>query len=85
MGVGLSGSLGQLVGVNVTTGTPVTATGSPVTEPSANGGTSGIVVDNISSAAQAASIYFTTLAAGTNANCGTGNFCAVKLTQSGLQ
>ena len=41
----------------------------------ANGGTSGIVVDNVSAAAQAASIYFSVLSTNT----------VVKLTQSGLQ
>jgi hypothetical protein len=51
----------------------------PVAEP---GGTSGIIVDNVSMANQASSIYFSTLA--TSASCGT-NFCAVKLTQGGLQ
>jgi hypothetical protein len=42
-------------------------------------GTSGIIVDNDSSDAQASSIYFGVLGTGTNAN------SAVKLTQSGLQ
>jgi hypothetical protein len=47
------------------------------------GGTSAIVVDNISTDAQASSIYFSTLS--TNSSpCGSGAFCAVKLTQSGL-
>jgi hypothetical protein len=48
------------------------------------GGTSGIVVDDVSAAAQASSIYFTTLS---NATCGdnvAGGGCVVKLTQSGL-
>ena len=50
------------------------------------GGTSGFTPDNVSTAPQAASIYFGTLAAAPAATpCGTGNFCAVKLTQSGLQ
>jgi hypothetical protein len=53
----------------------------------AQDGISGAVVDNISTAGQASSMYFTTLAAGTSSNntCGTNVFCAVKLTQSGLQ
>jgi hypothetical protein len=42
-------------------------------------GTSGIIVDNDSGAAQASSIYFGVLGTGTNAN------SAVKLTQSGLE
>jgi hypothetical protein len=50
-------------------------------------GSSGIVVDNVSSEAQASSLYFSTLG---DASCGTpgfniGSACAVKLTQSGLQ
>jgi hypothetical protein len=50
------------------------------------GGTSAFTPDNVSTAPQAASIYFGTLAAAPGATpCGNGNFCAVKLTQSGLQ
>jgi hypothetical protein len=50
------------------------------------GGTSAIIVDNVSAEAQASSIYFSTLAGGPGTlPCGTGNFCAVKLTQGGLQ
>jgi len=50
------------------------------------GGTSGFTPDNVSAAPQAASIYFGTLQKAPNATpCGSGNFCAVKLTQSGLQ
>lgn len=41
-----------------------------------NGGTSGIIIDNVSTSAQASSIYFTTLGATKN---------AVKLTQAALQ
>jgi len=51
------------------------------------GGTSAFSVDNINPAPQATSIYFGTLQpppSGT-APCGTGNYCAVKLTQNGLQ
>jgi hypothetical protein len=48
----------------------------------AAGGTSGITVDNDSFSGQAASIYFGTLA--TSNTCGTGVYCAIKLTQSGL-
>jgi hypothetical protein len=49
-----------------------------------NGGTSGIIVDNVSSSTQASSIYFSTL---NNQGCSTGGNgrCATKLTQSGLQ
>jgi hypothetical protein len=53
--------------------------GPQVTEP---GGTSSVVVDNVSTQAQASSIYFSTL--GTSSNCGN-NYCAVKLTQATLQ
>jgi hypothetical protein len=51
------------------------------------GGTSAFTVDNVSTAPQATSIYFGTLQppnTGTSP-CGAGNYCAVKLTQSGLQ
>jgi hypothetical protein len=49
------------------------------------GGTSGIIVDNNSTGAQASSIYFGTLAT-SNTICGTtAAYCAVKVTQSGLQ
>jgi hypothetical protein len=49
------------------------------------GGTSGIIVDNDSTAGQASSIYFGTLATSTTI-CGTTTaYCAVKVTQSGLQ
>jgi hypothetical protein len=48
-------------------------------------GTSGMVVDNISSSAQASSVYFGALS--TTATCGIGGTggCAVKLTQAGLE
>jgi hypothetical protein len=62
-----------------------------VKAPSALGGTSGIVIDNQVSNG-GANIYFTTLAVGSvnvqkcNASGGSANpYCAVKLTQSGLQ
>lgn len=49
------------------------------------GGTSAIIVDNNSTAGQASSIYFGTLATSTTV-CGTNAaYCAVKLTQAGLQ
>ncbi len=66
-------------------------TSSCVTAPSALGGTSGIVIDNQVSNG-GANIYFSTLAVGSvngqkcNVSGGTANpYCAVKLTQSGLQ
>lgn len=49
------------------------------------GGTTGFTIDNASPQAQAASIYFSTLFANATTNtCGANNYCAVKLTQSGL-
>ncbi len=48
------------------------------------GGTSGIIVDNDSTDAQASSIYFGTLATSTTICGSTAAYCAVKLTQSGL-
>jgi hypothetical protein len=49
------------------------------------GGTSGFSIDNNSSAFQASSIYFGTLAGPSTASCGVNQYCAVKLTQSVLQ
>jgi hypothetical protein len=52
------------------------------------GGTSAFTVDNVSTEDQAASIYFGTQAAaasGAAPACPSGQFCAIKLTQSGLQ
>jgi len=70
------------------TGTP---TSTCVTSPNALGGTSGIVIDNQVSNG-GTNLYFSTLAAGSvngqkcNVSGGTANpYCAVKLTQSGLQ
>lgn len=48
------------------------------------GGTSGIIVDNVSTQTQASSIYFSTQLSGACGAGGTG-FCATKLTQAGLQ
>lgn len=48
-----------------------------------DGGPSGMIIDNVSTMGQAASIYFAQLDNLTTA-CGN-NYCAVKLTQSGLQ
>ena len=66
------------------------AQGDPPNNPVTNttdavGGTSGIVVDNDSTAGQASSIYFGTLATSTTVCGSSAVFCAVKLTQSGLQ
>lgn len=74
------GTAGCVMSFDITSGFPTAATqGRPET-----GGTSAIVVDNVSTQPQAASIYFTTLG---NTTCGdgvSGGGCAVKLTQSGL-
>ncbi len=65
-----------------TSTTPSTAAG-PLTEA---GGTSGIIVDNVSAANQASSIYFSTIGASPNCRVGGVNQrCAVKLTQGALQ
>ena len=47
-------------------------------------GTSGIIVDNQGIGTDQSSVYFGTLTTA-NSKCGTGKYCAVKLTQSGLQ
>jgi hypothetical protein len=63
-----------------------TAVSASIGEP---GGTSGIIIDNVSSAGQASSVYFSPLefaaGAAANGNCAAGVGCAVKATQSGLQ
>jgi len=71
-------------GVGSTMPTTITAS---LGEP---GGTSGIIIDNVSSAAQASSIYFTPLAftstgSTANGNCPANTGCAVKATQSALK
>jgi hypothetical protein len=76
---------GCVMSFDVTAGTTPTVTNARA---AAAGGTSGIVIDNVSTSAQASSLYFTILRnAQTNATCNgsTGVGCAVKLTQSGLQ
>jgi hypothetical protein len=74
---------GCLKSFNITAGMPATFTArSPQ-----KGGTSGIVIDNVSPVAQASSIYFSNEGNPPPA-CGAGpatGGCAVKLTQSGLQ
>jgi hypothetical protein len=75
------GAAGCVMSFDITAGMPA-ASLHAVTE---RGGTSGMVVDNVSTAAQASSIYFTNQA---NGACGDGiatGGCAIKLTQSGLQ
>ena len=84
-----AGNDGCIISFDITTPlTPVTA-GTPAGIVDEVVGTSGIVVDNVSSSVGASSIYFSTLAgASASAPCGgvtTGGGCGVKLTQSGLQ
>jgi len=72
---------------NVNTRIPLNTTAPNNTAINEWGGTSAFTVDNVSATPQAASIYFGTLhlpPAGNTTPCG-GGFCAVKLTQSGLQ
>jgi hypothetical protein len=81
-----SGSSGCVMSWNITSGPPSSGA-SPthnVTEP---GGTSAIIIDDVSSQNQASSLYFSTLGAETCGTPGGGNVsgCSVKLTQSGLQ
>ncbi len=89
-GEGLSGSFTDVFGFTIadTTSATETATeisGSPLTTyPIATGGTSAIVIDNVSASAQASSLYFTTLATSTTICGGTAAYCAIKLTQAGL-
>jgi hypothetical protein len=70
---------------NVNTRITSNATAPVATAANELGGTSGITIDNTSASPQAASIYFGTLATGAAAPCGANLYCAVKLTQSGLQ
>jgi hypothetical protein len=50
----------------------------------ASGGTSGIIVDNSSSVVGASEIYFSNLSSG-SPNCGSGDTCAVQVSQVKLQ
>ncbi len=74
------GTGGCIMSFDITTGFP-SASSAARPEP---GGTSGIIVDNISAAAQASNIYFTTLSDTTCGDSVSGGGCAVKLTQTGL-
>jgi hypothetical protein len=88
-----TGNFGGAGGANLVTewnvNTRIASNATPPNNTATNewGGTSAFTVDNVSLTPQAASIYFGTLQPpGAGANpCGAGNFCAVKLTQSGLQ
>ncbi|MGA2858770.1 MAG: hypothetical protein ABSE40_18015 [Candidatus Sulfotelmatobacter sp.] len=89
-----AGNIGNTNGANLVTGWNVTSRiASNTTAPNSTatnewGGTSAFSVDNVSTEDQAASIYFGTLqpaASGTAPSCPKGQYCAIKLTQSGLQ
>ncbi len=84
-GEGLAGSFGRLYGYTIGGGATAAAiAGSPITYPTATGGTSAIVIDNVSADAQASSIYFTTQATSATTCGATAAYCAIKLTQSAL-
>jgi hypothetical protein len=88
IGVGASGRTtgsNLMTMFNINTRITLNTTVPTATATNELGGTSAITVDNTSASPQAASIYFGTLAAGATAPCGANLFCAVKLTQSGLQ
>jgi hypothetical protein len=80
-------AFGCVMSVSVPTASPFTFPAAVSAALPESGGTSGIVIDNVSSAGQASSIYFSILANSTAAHrCGgtNGVGCAVKATQSGL-
>ena len=85
------GAFGAATGANLMTmwniATRITSNAATPTATATNelGGTSAISIDNMSGSPQASSVYFGTLAAGAASPCGANLFCAVKLTQSGLQ
>jgi hypothetical protein len=79
-----------LYGITVsgTTATYILPVASYPAYPNANGGTSGVVIDNLANTTtypQASSIYFTTLASSTTVCGSTSAYCAIKLTQSAMQ
>ena len=73
------GTAGCVMSLDITSGFPALGTGRPEA-----GGTSAIIVDNVSAQPQASSIYFTTQSTSTCGDGVSGGGCAVKLTQSGL-
>jgi hypothetical protein len=81
--VGLSGGPLSNYDITSTTGSGFPGGFASTATYSVSGGSSGIIPDNESTAVQASSIYFTGLAAQT---CGVGGmgYCAIKLTQAGL-
>ncbi len=74
------GSGGCVMSFDITSGFPSAATQGR----SETGGTSGIVVDNVSTSAQASSIYFTSQGIQSCSDGVSTSGCAVKMTQSGL-
>ena len=80
-------AFGCVMSVSVPTASPFTFPAAVAAALPESGGTSGIVIDNVSGAGQASSIYFSILQNSTGAHrCGgiNGVGCAVKATQSGL-
>ena len=78
---------GCIMSFNITSGTFPSTVSATAPE---NGGTSGIVVDNVSTSVQASSTYFTTLSSPGTGGCTSepvndSSTCLVKRTQSGLQ
>jgi hypothetical protein len=89
-----TGNFGGTTGANLVTEwnvtTRIASNATPPNNTATNewGGASAFTVDNVAIVPQASSIYFGTLRpppAGNTTPCGATNFCAVKLTQSGLQ
>jgi hypothetical protein len=86
-GDGESTTYGALYGFTVSGGAFTEITGNPYTTdiPDGQGGTSAIVIDNVSADSEASSIYFTTQGAATSSlpcNGATSGYCAIKLTQT---
>lgn len=83
----LSGSFGRLYGFTLddSTGVATEISDSPLTYPTATGGTSAIAIDNVSNEAQASSIYFSAEAESTTTCGSTSAYCAIKLTQAALE
>lgn len=80
-------SSGCLMSFTITSGAFPSSTTATAAE---NGGTSGIIVDNVSTSIQASSVYFSTLSSPGTGGCTSepvndSSTCVVKRTQSGLQ
>jgi hypothetical protein len=86
---GPTGTTGGCIrSVDITSGFPTNinpAAGNNNAILAASAGTSGITVDNNSSATQASSVYYVTLGTATaSTTCPSGNYCLIKATQSAL-